>query len=491
MDDKASRSMSDSWLVRWGVLLLISLSMAVNYYFYDALSPLKEVLTVHLGFDSSDYGFFVSVYSIPNVLLAMAVVGGIILDRIGIRITGSLFISSMVLGSFLTWYGASDTFNAGGPAYALLGSFWTDYSPALKMMCVGYFLFGLGAETTCVVISKVVVKWFKGRELALALGINISVARLGTAAALIISPRLLEPVWTRPIFLGFVLLAIGLVAFLFYCLIDKAYDRRARTIRAGGEEEPEEQFRIRDVLRLLRNPSFIFVAALCVTFYSAVFPFIKYAPDLLVNKFGLDEETSGFITSILPFGTLVFTPVFGWVCDYKGKSASLMVLGSVLLIAVHLLLSLTTISPYVPMFILGVAFSLVPAAMWPSVAKIVDESRLGSAYGLMFSIQNIGLWIFPMLIGVVLDAANPGVAAMKTAVGMMAEEGGYLGFAAGPLGDLAVYDYTWPVLMLAALGALGLLFAFLLRRADKTSGYGLEQPNRAAPSADEPGAAAV
>ena len=457
MKEKIKKSLADSAKLRWSVLLLVSFSMAVNYYFYDALSPLKEVLTTELGFTSSDYGFFISAYSIPNVFFAMAVIGGIILDRIGIRITGTMFIGSMVVGSFLTWYGATETFNSGGLGYAFLGSFMTDYSPALKMMSIGFFMFGLGAETTCVVISKVVVKWFKGRELALALGLNIAVARLGMGAALIVSPRLIQPTWTTPIFFGFVLLACGLIAFIFYTFIDRAYDKREKDM---GEQAEDEAFRFADLGKLLTNPSFIYVALLCVTFYSAVFPFVKYAPDMMVNKFGIDKETSGFITAILPFGTIVFTPLFGWVCDYKGKSASLMILGSILLIVVHLLFSLTAITPYVPMFILGVAFSLVPAAMWPSVAKIVDESRIGTAYGLMFSIQNIGLWAFPMLIGKVLDASNPGVAEAKAA------------------GQAVVYDYTYPVLMLAGLGLVGLMFAFLLKHADKTSGFGLEQPKK-------------
>ena len=468
LKEKITKSLADSAKMRWGVLLLVSISMSVNYYFYDALSPLKDILTSELGFSSSDYGFFISAYSIPNVFLAMAVIGGIILDRIGVRITGTMFISSMVLGSFLTWYGATDTYNSGGLGYGFMGSFLTDYSPALKMMSLGFFLFGLGAETTCVVISKVVVKWFKGKELAMALGINIALARLGMGAALIISPRLIEPTWTTPIFFGFVLLSIGLIAFIFYTFVDRAFDKREKDM---GEAAEDEAFRLADIGKLLTNPSFIYVALLCVTFYSAVFPFVKYAPDLMVNKFGIDRETSGLITAMLPFGTIVFTPFFGWVCDYKGKSATLMILGSFLLIVVHLLFSLTDITPYVPMFILGVAFSLVPAAMWPSVAKIVDESRLGSAYGLMFSIQNIGLWAFPMLIGKVLDATNPGVAEAKAA------------------GEAAVFDYTYPVLMLAVLGVVGLIFAFLLKHADKTSGYGLEQPNRTQSKEEEPKAA--
>ncbi len=395
------RTLNESAIHRWGIMILVSITMAANYYFYDALSPLKDLLEDIRNFSSSDYGLFVSAYSVPNVFLAMAVVGGIILDRIGIRITGFVFVFFMVVGAAITAYGSSDYFNTGGFGYDFMNSFLVKYSPALKVMYLGFFLFGLGAETSIVVISKIIVKWFKGKELALALGMNLAIARGGMAAALIISPKLQGLTW--PIWLGTIFLAIGLLAFLVYIIYDIKIDKQLK----GLDEEEEEPFRLSDIGKLLTNRSFIFIALLCVTFYSAVFPFVKYAPDLLINKFSVSRETAGFITSLLPFGTIVFTPLFGYICDTKGKSASLMILGSLLLISVHLIFALTSITPYIPMFILGIGFSLVPAAMWPSVAKIVDQRRIGSAYGLMFSIQNIGLWAFPMIIGMVLDFNNP------------------------------------------------------------------------------------
>ena len=465
MEEKMKRVMNDSAGMRWTVLGLVSLAMATNYYFYDALSPLKEILTLELGFTSTDYGFFVSAYSIPNVFLFMAVLGGMILDRIGIRTTGTMFFSAMVLGSFLTYYGATDHFNSGGFGYEFLGSFWTSYSPALKMMSIGFFIFGLGAETSCVVISKTVVKWFKGKELALALGINIAIARGGMAAAMFFSPLMLEPEWTNAIFLGFVLMGAGLAFFLVYTFFDRAIDKQMA--EAGGVEA-DEPFRLGDIVKLLKNQSFLYIALLCVTFYSAVFPFVKYAPDLMVNKFGMTIALASTIVMLLPLGNIIMTPIVGAICDYKGKSASLMIGGSFLLIVVHLLFSLTSITPFVPMILLGVAFSLVPAAMWPSVAKIVDENRIGTAYGLMFSIQNIGLWLFPMLIGYVLDASNPGVAAAKAA------------------GKTAVFDYTNPILMLAGLGVVGMFFAFMLKRADKKLGTGLELPNKVKKATEAP-----
>jgi nitrate/nitrite transporter NarK len=263
--------------------------------------------------------------------------------------------------------------------------------------------------------------------------------------------------WTIAIWFGTMLLLIGLISFIIYMFYDLKLDRQ---INVGSGMDDTEKFRIKDLGRLFTNKSFIFITLLCVTFYSAVFPFVKYAPDLLSNKFGLDQELAGRITSILPFGTILFTPLFGTFTDNRGKSATLMVYGSVLLIIVHLMFALTSITPFVPMFLLGVAFSLIPAAMWPSVAKIVPEHRLGSAYGLMFSIQNLGLWAFPILIGKVLDISNPEVTPETLEAGT------------------AVYDYTNPILMLTLLGVFGVLFAILLKREDKVSGFGLELPNK-------------
>ncbi len=459
------KALNESASLRWGIMLLVSFTMATNYYFYDALSPLKFLMERELGFSSADYGFFQAAYSIPNVFLLMAIIGGIILDRIGIRITGAAFIFIQFFGAVVTAYGASPYFNEGGWGYDFMNSFLTQYSPALKMTSLGFFFFGLGAETTIVVISKVIVKWFKGKEIALALGMNVAIARLGMGAAMIVSPRLIEETpqnplwqnWTLPIWFGALLLGIGLLAFLVYTIWDVKFDR---VMKIRDEHDPAEEFRFADLWKLLTNRSFIYITMLCVLFYSAVFPFMKYAPDLMINKFGVSPTLAGDISSILPFGTLVFTPVFAWVCDYKGRSASLMVLGSLLLVTVHLTFAFTAITPFLPMFILGIGFSLVPAAMWPAVTKIVETRRIGTAYGAMFTVQAIGLMVFPWLIGIVLDHTNPGVAETLAA------------------GGTAFYDYTWALAMLAVLGVLGLLFAWLLKREDKTSGYGLEDPNK-------------
>ncbi len=451
-------SLRDSNLVRWSVLLLISVTMAANYFFYDILSPLQNELRDYLHFSNSEYGFLVSTYSIPNVFLLMAVIGGIILDKIGIRITGFMFIAFMVVGSSLTAYGASDAFNNGGLGFSLFNSFMVKYPASLKMMITGFFLFGLGAETSIVVISKIIVKWFKGKELAFALGCNLAIARLGTAFAFFFGQDIsnMGP-WYLPVVLGALLLGISLVTYMLYIIMDVKIDRQTNE---RASLAPEEEFHISDIGKILKIPSFIYITLLCVTFYSAVFPFLKFATDMLENKFGLPGELSGKITSILPLGTIIFTPLFGLFTDLRGKSASVMILGSFMLILVHFAFSFTNITPYVPMFVLGIAFSLVPAAMWPSVAKIVETNRIGTAYGIMFSVQNLGLWAFPILIGKVLDISNPGI----TQEMVNAKE--------------AAYNYTNPIIMLAFLGILGIVFALLLKREDKRSGIGLELPNK-------------
>jgi MFS family permease len=449
--------MSDSPVARWSVLILVSITMFANYYFYDALSPLKSLLQEKLLWTSSDYGFFQSAYSISNVFLFMAVIGGVVLDKLGIRFTGFLFTVFMVLGSALTAYGASDLYLNGGPGFHMMSSFMSSYSPSLKMMSLGFLFFGLGAETSVVVFTKAIVKWFKGKELALALGVNLGFGRLGTAGAMIISPKLADPQgdWTLTIWFGTLLLLIGLLTFIGYMFFDKKIDKQAKI----NVMDETDFFRLSDLTKIITNRSFLYIALLCVTFYSAVFPFLKYAPDLLSNKFGLNIEDAGWIVAWMPIGTILFTPLFGIFTDLRGKSASLMVYGSLLLVLVHLMFALTRINPYIPMLLLGVAFSLIPAAMWPSVTKIVEEKRLGSAYGLMFSIQNIGLWAFPMLIGKVLDFSNPDVTPEAIKNGSM------------------VYNYTNPILMLAFMGVLGVFFALLLKRDDKVSGFGLELPN--------------
>lgn len=453
------KSMRDKVAVRWGILILVAFVQAANYYFYDTLSPLKQTLEVEFGFDSSDFGLFVSMYSFPNTFLLMAIFGGIILDKIGIRRTGLTFVSLMTFGGVVTAYGASTFYTNGGPFYGLMSSFLTNYSPELKMMLLGRFLFGLGAETSIVVISKTIVKWFKGKELALAFGTKIGIARLGSSAAFFFTFDIADRAshWTIAIWFAVLLLCIGLLAFFVYTFFDRKLDNQ---IEQTQTRSAKDEFKMSDLWNLLTNRSFIYVTLICLTFYSAVFPFQSFSADFFLNKFGeINQSSSGKIAAILSIGTFTFTPIIGFLVDRYGKSASLMIYGSVLLVLIYLTFAFTMIHPGIPMLFLGIAFSLVPAAMWPSVAKIVEERKIGTAYGAMFTIQNLGLWAVPLLIGIILDRTNPHITPEALKAG-------------------ATYDYTWTILMLASLGLLGVIFAVLLKREDKVSGYGLELPSR-------------
>ena len=447
--ERLKRAMNEKPYVRWGILILVGFILSVNYYFYDAFSTLKDLMTREFGFTNTDYGLFVSFYSIPNTFLLMAVIGGIILDKLGIRRTGFMFVFFMALGAFLTAYGASKAYASGGLGYGLMQSFLPSYSPELKMMLLGRFFFGLGAETSIVVVSKILVKWFKGKDLALAFGLKVGFGRLGTFAALQMSPVLADggAKLDTAIWLAAILVITGLFAFIIYMLFDMKLDKQ---IGQSDFNKSTERFKFKDVFDLFKSPAYIYIALICVTFYSAVFPFNAFAPDFLLNKFGMSYEASGQIASLLPLGTLIFTPMFGFLIDRYGRAASAMILGSIVLLVVHMSFTFTTIYPHIPMILLGVAFSLVPAAMWPSMVRLVDDKQIGTAYGLMYSIQNLGLWGVPLLAGKILDRTNP--------------------VGTGTL------NYTPTMLLFILLSFIGLIFALLLKYQDKKRGYGVDLP---------------
>jgi len=444
-----SKKLSDSKFLRWGILILVGFILSVNYYFYDAFSTLKELLVQEFSFSNTQYGLFVAFYSIPNTFLLMAVIGGVILDKLGIRRTGFMFIFFMAFGAVLTAYGASDMYQE-GLGYGLMSSFLPNYSPELKMMLLGRFFYGLGAETSIVVISKILVKWFKGKDLALAFGLKVGFGRLGTFAALNLSPILANGGKTLDTAVWFagILVCIGLLAFIIYMLFDIKYDKEVNEKQVLLTEK--DKFKFSDVWDILTNRAYIFIALLCVTFYSAVFPFVAFAPDFFANKFGMSNVVSGRITSLLPLGTMIFTPIFGALIDRLGRAASVMTFGSLVLLIVHLTFALTNFPPYIPMILLGISFSLVPAAMWPTMVKLVEEKQIGTAYGLMYSIQNLGLWGFPIIAGFILDKTNPG--------------------------NPDVLNYTYTILLFATLGFLGLFFGYMLKRNDKKYGLGVDQP---------------
>lgn len=447
--EKFKKKLNDSKYLKWFILVLVGFILFTNYYFYDAFSSLFSLLRSELGFTPTQYGLFNSAYSIPNTFLAMAVIGGVILDKLGVRPTGFMFISFMAFGALLTAYGASDVYRAGGFGYQAFSSFLPQYSPELKMMLLGRIFYGLGAETSIVVISKVLVKWFKGKNLALAFGLKVGFGRLGTFLALRVQPTLInsENGMNTAIWFAAILVLIGLLAFVFYMLFDIKLDKQ---IVKRNEVSEKDKFKFSDITNLLTNKGYIYIALLCVTFYSAVFPFNQLAPDFLLNKFGVSLVDSGKIASWMPAATALMTPIIGTFIDRIGKGVTVMIYGAIILFVVHITFAFTTFSPYVLMILLGIAFSLVPASMWPTMVSMVKDSQIGTAYGLMYSIQNLGLWGFPILAGIILDATNPG--------------------------NPEVLNYKYVILMFATLGLLGLFFALMLKRNDKKYGLGIDQP---------------
>ena len=447
--EKIRKSLNDSPYARWGILILVGIILSVNYYFYDAFSSLKSLLTQEFAFTNTQYGLFVSFYAVPNTFLLMAVFGGMILDKLGIRRTGFTFIFFMAFVAVLTAYGACDYYRSGGIGHQMMSSFLPKYSPELKMMLAGRFFYGLGAETSIVVISKILVKWFKGKDLALAFGLKVGFGRLGTFLALRMSPTLAQEgaQLTTAIWFASILVCIGLLAFIIYILFDLKIDRE---LKETGTANKADKFAIRDILGIIKNPAYVYILLLCVTFYSAVFPFVAFAPDFFYHKFGISTLESGKITSLLPLGTMLFTPLFGFMVDRKGRSATAMIIGAATLLFVHLIFALTTLQPHFFLILMGVSFSLVPAAMWPTMVKLVKEKEIGTAYGLMYSVQNLGLWGIPILAGMILDRTNPGTP--------------------------DVLNYTPTMLMFAALSLLGLVFALVLKRENSKKNFGVELP---------------
>lgn len=443
------KNLNDSKYLKWVILLLVGFVLFSNYYFYDAFSSLFSLLRSELGFTPTQYGLFNSAYSIPNTFLAMAVIGGVILDKFGVRPTGVMFISFMTIGAIMTAYGASDIYRAGGFGYDAFNSFLPKYSPELKMMLLGRIFYGLGAETSIVVISKVLVKWFKGKNLALAFGLKVGFGRLGTFLALRVQPALInsDNGFNIAIWFAAMLVLIGLLVFLFYTFFDLKLDRQ---INQTSEKSIIDKFQFSDITDLLTNRGYIYIALLCLTFYSAVFPFNQLAPDFLLNKFNVSLADSGKIASWMPAATALMTPIIGFFIDRLGKGVTVMIYGALILLGVHLAFAFTMFSPYILMILLGIAFSLVPASMWPTMVNMVKDSQVGTAYGLMYSIQNLGLWGFPILAGVILDVTNPG--------------------------NPEVLNYTYVILMFATLGLLGLFFGIMLKRNDKKYGLGVDQP---------------
>ncbi|WP_346863848.1 MFS transporter [uncultured Draconibacterium sp.] len=460
MTNAIKQTLRDSKKARWTALVILSFTMFAGYMFTEVISPLKPIMERTLAMNSSDYGFITSAYGIFNVFLFMLIIVGMFLDRFGVRFSTIASALIMIAGGIIKF--AAFKGLIGSPDHIIhVPLLNLDLTTQVFWAGFGFALFGVGVEYAGITVSKAVAKWFKGKEMALAMGMQVAIARLGSFAPLAFGAKIAntyDVATTVLIVVGFLIL--GLVGFFYYNILDKKLDTQ---ISEEEDNSDEDKFKISDLGIIISNRGFWLIALLCVSFYSTVFPFYKYGPDLMVNKFGVSENWAGLLPSLVPFGTMLLTPIFGSLYDKKGKGASIMMLGAVLLIIVHVIFYLPFITSVVAAFfnvlLLGIAFSLVPSAMWPSVPKIIPEKQLGSAFALIFWVQNFGLWGIPLAVGIVLDKTNPGVAEAKAA------------------GEAITYNYqtTWTIFV--ALTIVALLISFWLKAEDKRKGYGLELPN--------------
>ena len=445
----SKEKINNSPFARWTVLIIVATAMMMGYFVNDVMSPLETLLELPkeqggLGWTPSDYGFFSGAGSFINVFLLMLFFSGLILDKMGIRFTGTLACSLMALGTLIKYYAVTAEF--GNEPIAFL-----DYQlPASAVWAsLGFAIFGVGYEMTGISVSKAMVRWFTGHELALAMGIQLAMARLGTAAALSISaPIARHYTLSMPLVISLAFLIIGLLAFLVFCVMDRKLDDSGQTTEDSADNtQYEEQFHFSDILVTLRNPGFWLITLFCVLFYSAVSPFLKFSTKLMVMKYGVDPDIAGFFSSIAPFGTILMTPLFGLIYDRYGKGVTLVITGALMLTAVHFGFSLPMHSSTIAialMVILSIGYSLAPAALWPCVPKIIPLKCLGTAYSMIFFIQNFGRAVIPMCVG----RANETDPTYTT--------------------SMLIFGFT-------ALGAAVTAIAILV--IDKKKNYGLQLPN--------------
>ncbi len=449
--EQIQKRLSDSAIARWSAMAIVSFTMMCGYFITDVMAPLEDLLTKSitdggLGWTSGEYGFFSGAYGYINVFLLMLFFGGIILDKCGIRITGTISCSLMLAGAIIKWYALDNNF---GDA-EIFG-----YPMQVAVAALGFAIFGMGAEITGITVTKVIAKWFTGHEMALAMGLQVAMARIGTAAALALSLPFAEMMGniSAPLLLGAALLCIGLVSYLVYCVLDRKLDASCET----QEENKEEEFQLTDLKYIFTNKGFWLITILCLMFYSGVFPFLKFATKLMIYKYGVEPEIAGLIPAMLPFGTILLTPIFGSMYDRVGKGATLMIIGSAMLTLVHVLFALPILNVWwfaiIIMILLGIAFSLVPSAMWPSVPKIIPLKQLGSAYSIIFYIQNIGLSMVPVLIGWIIDTQST---------------------ITNANGEIVGYDYTIPMSIFALFGIIAIAISMMLKKEDAKKHYGLE-----------------
>ncbi|MFZ1235950.1 MAG: MFS transporter [Prevotella sp.] len=530
-------TLRDSAAMRWTALLLLALAMFCAYIFVDILSPIKDLMESQRGWNSKAFGTMQGSETFLNVFVFFLIFAGIILDKMGVRFTAVLSGLVMLCGASIKYFAISESFIGSNleiwftthlnhiPLFEQLGvsPFYEGMPASAKFASIGFMIFGCGVEMAGITVSRGIVKWFKGREMALAMGSEMALARLGVATCMIFSPFFAKFGGSidvsRSVAFGVVLICIALIMAIVYFFMDKKLDSQT-----GEDEEKDDPFKISDLGKILKSTGFWLVSLLCVLYYSAIFPFQKYAVNMLqcnltfkevpadsfwasnsvtfvqygimllvaVTAFmfnfiknkrmkygvlmisiisllaycymGYMRQSAESIFAVFPLLAVGITPILGSYVDHKGKAASMLVLGSILLIVCHLTFAFVlpafkgndlggVIVAYLTILVLGASFSLVPASLWPSVPKLVDSKIIGSAYALIFWIQNIGLWLFPLLIGIVLEKTNPGIS------------------------DPTKLDYTWPLIMLACLGVAALFIGFILKVVDKRKGLGLEEPN--------------
>ena len=443
MTEAIRQRLNDSPVARWTVLLIVATAMMMGYFVNDVMSPLETLLEMPreaggLGWTPSDYGFFSGSSGLINVFLLMLFFSGLILDKMGIRFTGILACSLMVLGTLLKLYGVMVDFGSD-----MVSFFGFELPMSVAVASLGFAIFGVGYEMTGITVSKAMVRWFTGHELALAMGIQLAMARLGTAAALSISaPIARHFTLSMPLLVSLAFLIIGLLAFLVFCVMDRKLDSSVSSQATNSEE-----FHWSDIRVTLRNPGFWLITLFCVLFYSAVSPFLKFSTKLMVIKYGVDTDIAGFFSSIAPFGTIMMTPVFGLINDRYGKGVTLVITGALMLTCVHFGFSLPLHNSTIAialMVILSIGYSLAPAALWPCVPKIIPLKCLGTAYSMIFFIQNFGRAIIPMFVG----KANETDSSYTT--------------------SMLIFGFT-------ALGAA--LIAVAMFYVNRQKGYGLQLPN--------------
>jgi MFS family permease len=462
--EKVKQTLRDSKTARWIALALISLTMFFAYFFIDVAAPLQIMFQTDYGWSPEVFGMLGGSEFFLNVFAFFLILSGIILDKMGIRFTIITSGVTMVIGGSIKYFALSKGF-VGSGIEQFLSSFLVNIPASAKLAFFGFAIFGVGVEMAGITVSKTIVKWFKGKELALAMGLEMAIARLGVFAVFRLSPIFAENGGaSNSVLWGVAFLIVGLLLFLIYTIMDVRLDRQ---LGEEAEIELEDAFRISDLWLILKNPGFLAIASLCVLFYSAIFPFQKFATDMLSSKLDISIKEAAAIFSYFPIGAMILTPFIGAFLDKKGLGASMMLYGAILLTVSHLIFALVPASAfnhtiaYTTIVILGLAFSLVPASMWPSIPKIVEERFLGSAYGLTFWIQNIGLLLVPILIGWSIVVANPGIKELIDA------------------GDTTVkYNYMVPELIFAGFGVLAIIMSLVLKSVDKKKGFGLDLPNK-------------